>query len=294
MNDLLQKLYYDPKTGYTSKEKLYRKAKDIDNNITLKIVKEFLETQPTYQITKQIKKPKLYDTIISPAVKNNYQLDIMYLPNSKQNKNFKYLLTCIDVHSRYSIIKKLKNKDGESVFHAFKVIIEEYGQPKNINVDEGKEFVYKPFVKYCNDNDIKIWYSNPEQDNKNAFVERLHRTLRNMILKYEVANDKSYINDLHNLIDNYNNTYHSTIQANPIDIWNGNTKPLQNNKLIIQQAFKVGDKVRHTTNKNTYDKSSSTTNYTKTIYTITKIDGRTYYLDDLKKPFRETHKGSKP
>ena len=40
-------------------------------------------------------------------------------------------------------------------------------------------------------------------------------------------------------------------------------------------------------NKSTFDKKSSTETYTKTIYTITKIDGNSIYLNDLKKPYRE-------
>ena len=40
MEELLTDLYYNPKTGYTSRDKLYRRAKELDNNITLKIVKK--------------------------------------------------------------------------------------------------------------------------------------------------------------------------------------------------------------------------------------------------------------
>ena len=44
MEELLTDLYYNPKTGYSSKDKLYRRAKELDDNITLKIVKEFLDS----------------------------------------------------------------------------------------------------------------------------------------------------------------------------------------------------------------------------------------------------------
>ena len=79
--ELLNKLYTDPLTGFQSKEKLYKKAKAINNKITLQQVKEFLDNQSTAQITKQVKINKIYETIISPSVRNNYQMDIMYLPH---------------------------------------------------------------------------------------------------------------------------------------------------------------------------------------------------------------------
>jgi hypothetical protein len=199
MNEVIKNIYYDVKTGFISKDKLYKKAKEVDNNITLKIVQNFLDNQPTYQITKQTKKQKVYDTIISPKIKNNYQIDLFTLPNPTLNKNFKYLLTCIDVYSRYVFVEKLKNKLEETVLKAFLKIIERVGKPNNINVDMGAEFIYSSFKNFCLDNSIKLWYSNPEQDNKNAIIERFHRTLQNQILKYEVANGKEYISELYDI-----------------------------------------------------------------------------------------------
>ena len=90
MNEILKNIYYDVKTGFISKDKLYKKAREVDDNITLKIVQNFLDNQATYQITKQTKKQKVYDTIISPKIKNNYQIDLFTLPNPTLNKNFKY------------------------------------------------------------------------------------------------------------------------------------------------------------------------------------------------------------
>ena len=105
MEELLTDLHYNPKTGYSSKDKLYRRAKELDDNITLKIIKEFSDRQPTAQITKQTKRQKIFSTILSPSIKNNYQIDIFVLPNPTLNKDFKYLLTCIDVYSRYAFVK---------------------------------------------------------------------------------------------------------------------------------------------------------------------------------------------
>ena len=164
----------------------------------------------------------------------------MDLPQPQQNKGYKYLLTCIDVYSRKVDVKPIKTKTGDVVLKAFKDIIDRMGICKNLNCDLGSEFIYSPFKKYCDDNHIEIWYSNPEQSNKNAIIERFHRTLRNMILKYTVANGKSYIDILPDLIDNYNSSYHRTIDGEPNDIWEGKTTNNQNIHRI-ETTFKVGD-----------------------------------------------------
>ena len=48
MNEILKNIYYDAKTGFISKDKLYKKAREV--NITFKIVKNVLDNQATYQI----------------------------------------------------------------------------------------------------------------------------------------------------------------------------------------------------------------------------------------------------
>ena len=283
--DLLKKLYYDERTGFQSGNKLYDKAKVIDANITHNLVDEFLDNQATAQITKQVHRNKVYHSILSPSVRNNYQIDLMYLPNPRQNKNYKYLLTCMDVYSRYAFVAPLKNKTGAEVFEAIQELFDENGMPKNINSDLGTEFIYRPFKDYCERNGIELWFSDTEQENKNAIIERFHRTLRGMILRYEVAFGKSYIDDLQSLIWNYNHTKHSTTNQQPIEIWEG--KNSNNQKInIIPNHFVVGERVRHLVKKKVFDKSSDTTTYTKTVYTITEISGQSVYLDDLKKPYR--------
>lgn len=284
--DLLNKLYYDAKTGFQSTNKLYKKAKEIDSRITLNMVKQFIDKQATAQITKQVKRNKIYETIVSPSLRNNYQMDIMYLPHPTLNKNFKYLLTCIDVYSRYAFVEPIKTKTGPAVLIAFKKMIDDNGKAENINLDLGTEFIYKPFKKFCEDKGMKLWFSDTQQENKNAIIERFHRTLRNLILGYSVSNGKSYIDNLPDLIENYNTTYHATIKETPLDVWKGKKQNNQSVKLIPLD-FNVGDKVRHIIKKQSFDKNSSTASYTKTVYVITKIDGNSIYLDDLTKPFRQ-------
>jgi len=284
--ELLNELYYNESTGFQSADKLYRKAKKIDSSITLKQVKDFLAQQSTAQITKEVKRNKNFNSIISPSVRNNYQCDLMNLPNPALNGGYKYLFSIIDVYSRYVFSTPIKTKSGDVVFEAFKKMIQTNGACKNLNCDLGSEFIYKPFVDYCKKQDIALWYSNPEQDNKNAIIERFHRTMRGLILKYTVSNSKSYLAALPNLIKNYNTTYHNTIKCEPLDAWTGQERNLQTIN-TVKDTFKIGDRVRHIVNKKTFDKRSSVASYTRTVYTVTRKDGHSYYLDELTKPYKE-------
>ena len=214
----------------------------------------------------------------------------MNAPNPKQNK-FKYLLTCIDVYSRKLFVEPIKSKATDNVIDAFRKIMKKAGIPQNLNTDAGKEFTNHKFKQLLDDNYINHFISNPEQDNKNAIVERVHRTLRNIILKYELSYKKPYINDLDKLVHNYNTTEHSTTEEKPNKIWKGKA---QNNQEInkVEYDFKVNDTVRYLLKSTTFLKKSSNIKYSQSVYKIYKISGNSYYLqninteNNLNKPFR--------
>ena len=290
MEDLLNKLYYDPQTGFQGLDKLYRKAKLVDKKVTKKKVKEWLDEQATQQITTAQKKTKkIYSSIISPSIRNNFQIDIMYLPNPTANR-FKYLLTCIDVYSRKAFVNPIRNKTADTTLRAFQSIMAKSGKPKNINLDAGGEFDNSLFKNFCENNNIKLWISDPEADNKNAIIERFHRTLRGILLKYEVARKRPYIADLNALVENYNNSFHKTIKTTPNKIWKGEEPNKQNVNYVVYD-FVIGDIVRYAVKNETFTKASSSVKYTKEVYTISNIVGSAYYLtnkkgQELKKPFR--------
>lgn len=285
VDELLDSLYYDATTGYQGVEKLLYKARQYNKSVSRDDVQSFLNNQPSYQLTKQITRNKEYSSIKSKGVRNNFQIDIMYLPDPSTTGGYKYLLTCMDVYSRFVFVQALRTKTGEEVFDKLRFMFQQSGIPKNINFDLGSEFIDRRMINYCEDNGIEIWYSSPNQDNKNAIIERFHRTLRNLILKYKMASSKPYIHVLPKLIKNYNTSFHKTIQDTPMNIWTGKNKNNQPIKRIYYD-FEVGDKVRHINERNTFDKKSSTNTYTKKIFTITRIDGRSYFLDDQQKAYR--------
>ena len=60
---------------------------------------------------------------------------------AKNNHGVKYLLTVIDVFSKYGWIEPLHQKSGQAVAKAFEKIFAEGRRPEQIWVDKGKEFL---------------------------------------------------------------------------------------------------------------------------------------------------------
>ena len=66
-------------------------------------------------------------------------------------------------------------------------------------------------------NDIEIYSTNNE--GKPVVTERFIKTLKKIIYKYMIFVSKNvYIDILDDIVNKYNNTYHSTIKIKPTDV----------------------------------------------------------------------------
>ena len=119
---------------------------------------------------------------------------------------------------------------------------------------------------------------------KSVVAERFSRTLKSKIYKYMTSISKNvYIDKLDDIINEYNDTYHTTIKMKPIDVkYNTyiNTDKEINNK---DPKFKVGDRVSISKYKNTFAKGY-TPNWSEEVFVIKKVKNTvswTYAINDL-------------
>ena len=64
---------------------------------------------------------------------------------SKNNNNYKFILTVIDIFTKYAWAFPLKNKAGLSITNGIKIVLSEHRKPENLWVDRGSEFYKKTF-----------------------------------------------------------------------------------------------------------------------------------------------------
>ena len=174
---------------------------------------------------------------------------------SKYNKGIRFLLCVIDIFSKYAWVVPLKDKKGISIVKAFQIILKQSNskrKPNKIWVDKGPEFYNAYFKKWLQDN--IVMYST-HNEGKSVVAERFIRTIKGEICKYMTSISKNvYIDKLDDIVDEYNNTYHTTIKMKPIDVKDNtyiNTSKENNNK---DPKFKVGDYVRISKYKNIFAK----------------------------------------
>ena len=128
------------------------------------------------------------------------------------------MLNVIDIFSKYAWSIPLKDKTGKCVLDGFKQIVKESnGIPKNIWVDEGKEFYNKLMNEWLKENNI-IRYST-HGEHKSVVVERFNRTLKELMWKrFTAENTRNWIEMIDKLVHSYNNNrIHSIIGMTPVD-----------------------------------------------------------------------------
>ena len=228
-------------------------------------------------VIKKYNKRKVY----SQFKDNIWGVDLADMQSlSKKNKGIKYLLCAIDLYSKYAFVVPLKDKKGISIVNAFNKIIKQSNRkPNKIWVDQGGEFYNRVFKKWLSDNDI-IMYST-YNEGKSVVAERFIRILKNKLYKHMTATGKTvYYDVLNDVVSEYNNTKHNTINMKPIDV--GDNKRVYIDEHNEKDSrFKVGDRVRISKFKNIFAKGY-TPNWSTEIFIVDKINDTVPYTYNLK------------
>lgn len=216
-----------------------------------------------------------------------WQADLVeMIPYSRDNKGHRYLLTVIDVFSKYAWAVPVKRKTGEDVANAMKSIFKAGRKPKNLQTDRGKEFYNKNFEDLMTQHKINLYstYSNL----KASICERFNRTLKNkMWIQFTLRGNYKWIDILPKLIAEYNDRKHRTIGVKPNEVSAVNeAEILQRFKRaagpVTKAKFKINDKVRVSKLKQVFEKGY-TPNWSTEVFTVRKVQATnpvTYLLKD--------------
>ena len=144
-----------------------------------------------------------------------------------------------------------------------------------------------------------ILHSTPENEEKSSVTERWNRTMKRIMWKYFTANNlNKYIDELQNMVNKYNTTYHRSIKLSPSDAWNPSNYKHMFTALYGKirpppplAKFHVGEKVRIVRKKDTFEKGF-TPNWTEEVFTVSEVKHTnpiTYSVkDELGEPIKGT------
>jgi hypothetical protein len=221
----------------------------------------------------------------SNGIDDIWQADLVDVKNiAGSNYKNNYILTCIDIFSKFAWAVEIKRKTAESTCDGFKRILSGKRKPNKIQIDGGNEF--KGVCKrYLNDLGIELYLT--ESKIKAGVVERFNRTLKEKMWRmFTFHRNKKFLPYLQDLVKSYNSSYHRSIKMRPIDVDTKNEKEVflrlfgfssdiddisgESFNKIEKIGFKIGDYIRIPSQKNIFDKGY-TGNWGKEVFLIDKI-----------------------
>lgn len=271
----------------------YRVYKHYKGVIPLKKIKQWMHGLDAYTLHKQAKKPKPRNPTFVYRKRYQFQIDLIELGRlSEYNDDIRYLLTAIDIFTRYAFVEPLKNKTASVFLEGFKKIMEKAGQfPSKILADRGSEIKNKHMQQFCRENNIKLLHS----DNfvHAPFIERFNRTLKNLMYRYMTSRETDrFIDVLPALVNTYNTRQHRMIGMTPTEAENPeNATKVRNTqekwyskRKRKPPLFKKGQTVRISKLKGQFDKGYDE-QFLEEIYKIKNVFTRlpipTYELQTL-------------
>ena len=304
-----KKYYTDPNFSgsFSGANTFYKALKGIDPSVDRDAVKESLKSSNPYTLHKQVKRPKKFRRVYTKGIKYLFQMDLIDIPAlADENDGYNYLVTIIDTFSKFAWVFPTRRKTGKEVYDKIKALLL-VERPTKIQTDKGGEFYNNTFKALVAALGIKHYSSGSHL--KATIVERFNRTLKTRLERvYTFQGNHRYVEILPQVVKAYNNSYHRSIGMIPANVTSADTERILNrlypNHVKIEDeqderkfklypkkprqaskpAFKVGDTVRITGEKNIYQKGYEQ-NWKLEVFKIKEVHHTTpitYELIDYK------------
>ena len=144
--------------------------------------REVVRTCPECQLGKDYKAhhvPKGH--INSPGPWETVSIDVVG-PLPVDGRGNKYIVTMLDVYSRYLIASPVRNHKASTVSKClYESVVAYFGAPRSILSDRGAEFTGMVWESLTQMLGAKIKLTSPYYPQGNSVIERSHRTLSNML-----------------------------------------------------------------------------------------------------------------
>ena len=112
-------------------------------------VKTWLRSKDTYTLHKPVRYNFL--RVIVTWIDDQWQADLVDISSlARFNKEYKFLLTCIDVFSKFAWVVPLKNKSGKNLVNGFQSFLNLGRSPEKLQTDKELNFsviIFKAYLK---------------------------------------------------------------------------------------------------------------------------------------------------
>ena len=148
-----------------------------------KILSETCKNVKYSQYKVQFRNKAIPKPVRAKKIQSQHQIDLIDFvqePVMFKGKSQRYILSLMDIFSRFLWLRPLQRKTSKNVAVALDVIYTEHGPPDILQMDNGREF-FGQVIHLCQKYKIKIIKGRPYHPQSQGKIERSHRTLKKKI-----------------------------------------------------------------------------------------------------------------
>lgn len=217
VNDVINEEWQDlSKSAGLGIKKLYEVIADTYLGITREAVRKYLQSNPKYQLSrpyvKAVNKP-----ILAKKANERWMIDLVDMnPLIQQNNGYRYILTCIDVFTRFLWTRKLKKKEAVEVRDALESISREAeAHPDICQSDQGKEFKSE-VSQWCSSHNTKQIFVKSYSPRSQGLIESTNRFMREKLRDAMIRNEtRTWTGFLADCTSSWNRTPHGQQKHSP-------------------------------------------------------------------------------
>lgn len=222
VEEVIDKEYYDDDDHGIGKGivAFYKMIQTKYIGITRDEVDAYLSSNAEYNMN-TLRKHKINKPILARQKNELWCLDLIDMGRElgEINYNKRYIMTVVDVFTRYTYIELLKAKTATACSTALQKIVKRArDKPRSILTDNGTEFKAE-FNEYLEANDILKRETRTYTPQANGICERANKEIRKIIraimIRYNTNVFTPYIKTIEKI---KNNNYHTTIKTTPATV----------------------------------------------------------------------------
>ena len=248
INDIIIKLYKDPKTGLSINNK-FKNLLKAGHKVAFRQIDNIIKNLDESYKAKTYKEQKHLFLKTVTGLMSTYQADTFFLKQHSKSKVKFVALINVKTRRAYAYhVPDLKKKTMVEMFNNWLKDIRDGQYPSVISSDLGSEFNSKDLYNWLEEKKICLFYIN-KSDYKTlyatAIVDRFIRTIKEKLERHQKLNDtKSIIQAVKDIIQGYNNTTHQMLGKSPNEMTRANVEKnaaekREHNNEVMRKSLKM-------------------------------------------------------
>lgn len=209
---------YHSSVSHAGSQKTFSAMEEEIHGIPRYLVEEYIKLcQPCCLRRSRRKKAGNLQAIVSNEFLERVQIDLVDM-QSFEHAEYRYILHVKDHFTKFCWLRSISQKRGDVVAEELRLIFRDFGAPKILQSDNGKEFVNQSIKLLMDKFNVCIVHGRPRRPQVQGLVEQANGTVQDRLSKImEEKKSRDWPRFLDDVQLSMNTTVHSATKKTPYE-----------------------------------------------------------------------------